>query len=400
VRVGSTWLSLGDLAASRRAVPDGSAYRFALPDGGEACIEHGDVRFRVRPVARGRKVAGHGGIDRPLWACVAGAGLVAATFIGLLAMIPADVLAFELEEDAIDPRFAGFSHLADEQKEPREEPEAGNDRPQGGLGQRHDGDEGKMGKPTAKSPRGVYALRGPADAIPQLARNFDAAQSARRAGILGLMAKQEGHFLASIHGGAFAVGNDDEDIWGGLAGTETGEAQGVIGGLGLVGTGRGGGGTGEGTIGLTNTGLIGKGGCTGGSARCRGVGYGPGGGSGVGFAQKGRKVPQVRPQAIADLDGSMDKAVIRRIVRAHINEVRACYNQGLARDPGLRGRVAVQFTIGGTGSVLSAVVGESSLRDAAVGSCVTKAVRRWKFPRPPSGGLTVVTYPFVMDPAT
>ncbi|MEM6996408.1 MAG: alpha-2-macroglobulin family protein, partial [Myxococcota bacterium] len=48
---------------------------------------------------------------------------------------------------------------------------------------------------------------------------------------------------------AMAVGNDDEDVWGGLTGTEVGEAYGV-GGLGLVGTGRGGGGTGVGTIGL------------------------------------------------------------------------------------------------------------------------------------------------------
>jgi hypothetical protein len=92
-----------------------------------------------------------------------------------------------------------------------------------------------------------------------MARNFDPDMMARNAGILGMMAQESGHFLASPYGGAFAVGNDDEDVWGGLTGTEIGEAFGV-GGLGLVGTGRGGGGTGEGTIGLGNVGLIGKGG--------------------------------------------------------------------------------------------------------------------------------------------
>ena len=63
----------------------------------------------------------------------------------------------------------------------------------------------------------------------------------------------------------------DEDVWGGLTGTEVGEAYGV-GGLGLVGTGRGGGGVGEGTIGLGNVGIIGKGS---GSGTGRGYGGGP-----------------------------------------------------------------------------------------------------------------------------
>jgi len=71
--------------------------------------------------------------------------------------------------------------------------------------------------------------------------------------------QQAGYFNKLPYDGAFAVGNDDADVWGSLTGTEIGDAYGV-GGLGLVGTGRGGGGTGEGTIGLGNTGLIGKGG--------------------------------------------------------------------------------------------------------------------------------------------
>jgi len=94
-------------------------------------------------------------------------------------------------------------------------------------GTRHKGEEGRMGKPTSKSKSGLYAMKGPKDPIPAPA----------------------GHFVASPYGGAFAVGSDDADVWGGLTGTEIGEAYGV-GGLGLVGTGRGGGGTGESTIGL------------------------------------------------------------------------------------------------------------------------------------------------------
>ncbi len=258
-----------------------------------------------------------------------------------------------------------------------------------GSGTRHKGEEGKMGKPTSKSKSGLYAMKGPKDAIPQMARNFDPEMAARNAGILGVMQQQSGHFLASPYGGAFAVGNDDADVWGGLTGTEIGEAYGV-GGLGLVGTGRGGGGTGEGTIGLGNTGLIGKGG--GG-----GTGSGYGRGAGAGFGGRGTRVPTVR-QAKAEVQGALDKDIIRRIVRAHINEVRYCYNQALARDPNAKGRVAVQFTIGGTGKVPSAVVQESTMKDAGVGNCIAQAVRRWTFPKPEGGGSVIVTYPFVLEP--
>ena len=121
---------------------------------------------------------------------------------------------------ATPPSVEAMTRPADAEAEP--EAYDVSDDEAGGLGTRHKGEEGKMGKPSSKSKTGLYAMKGPKNAQPQMARNFD------------------------------------EDVWGGLTGTEVGEAYGA-GGLGLVGTGRGGGGTGEGTIGLGNTGLIGKG---------------------------------------------------------------------------------------------------------------------------------------------
>ena len=81
-------------------------------------------------------------------------------------------------------------------------------------------------------------------------------------GVMGALSKDSGHFLASPYGGAFAAGDEDDTVWGGLSGNSVGEAYGV-GGLGIVGTGRGGGGTGQGTIGLGASGVIGKGSGTG-----------------------------------------------------------------------------------------------------------------------------------------
>jgi hypothetical protein len=254
-----------------------------------------------------------------------------------------------------------------------------------------------------------------------------------------------GHFLASPYGAAFAVASDDEDVWGGLTGTEVGEAYGV-GGLGLVGTGRGhtekryevkagtaitwsdGRPAGQVTAdhrfeaaprneggrscfdapiltGRVTTvtlcfapGDVGEVEVSGGMGTIGlGSGSGVAKGSGSGFGGRGKKLPQVR-QTKAEVKGSLDKDIIRRIVRAHLNEVRYCYNQGLVRDPALSGKVSIQFTISGSGSVSVATVASSTLSDENVASCIAKAVKRWTFPKPEGGGAVVVTYPFVLEP--
>jgi Ca-activated chloride channel family protein len=163
-----------------------------------------------------------------------------------------------------------------------------------------------------------------------------------------------------------------------------------VGGLGLVGTGRGGGGTGSGTIGIGNTGLIGKGG-GGGS----GSGYGRGGGEG--FGGRGARVPQVR-QAAPTVTGSLDKDIIRRIVRAHINEVRSCYNAALANDPNLAGNVTIEMTIGADGKLSTSLVTGNTTKDEPLAQCIAKAAQKWTFPKPAGGGTVTVSYPFVLSP--
>jgi len=94
----------------------------------------------------------------------------------------------------------------------------------------------------------------------------------------------------------------------------------------------------------------------------------------------------------------MDKDVIRRALREHLPEVRACYEAGLAQDPTIKGRVSIQFNIGPTGGVNVAVVAESTVKDSNVSNCIAKAVKRWTFPKPRGGGNVIVTYPFNLTP--
>jgi TonB family protein len=106
----------------------------------------------------------------------------------------------------------------------------------------------------------------------------------------------------------------------------------------------------------------------------------------------------VKPGELA-VRGTLDREIVRRTIRRHLNEVKYCYETQLVRRPSLAGRLSVQFAIAPSGQVATAVVQSSTLEDAAVESCVVQAVRRWDFPRPVGGGTVIVSYPFVLVPA-
>ncbi|WP_258183116.1 AgmX/PglI C-terminal domain-containing protein [Enhygromyxa salina] len=395
VELGEQHISLADLVASGRATSHGGAYHYALPSGAKAKVDHGEVRFSVNLVKRGAVVAGRGEIDWPFWGYFGGTATIATAFYMLMRSMPDDALAMELADDEAATRFASYFHQADEQDmaEPVEtESEESDEKAQSGeTGKRASGPEGKMGDPKQKSSSGAYAMKGPKSAVPRLARDFSPTASAQEAGILGILAAQDRHFLASVDGGAFAVGNDDADIWGNLVGTEHAAAYGT-GGLGLVGSGKGGGGTAGGLIGMGNHGLLGHGNGSG------GLYHGNEGGTGntTGFGERKKKVPAPRVGK-GKVTGDIDKDMIRRIVRAHLNEVRSCYNAGLTRNPSLEGRVTIQFSIVGTGKVSSSVVQENTSKDSSVANCIAKAVKRWKFPRVGKGGTALVSYPFMLQ---
>lgn len=191
--------------------------------------------------------------------------------------------------------------------------------------------------------------------------------------------------------GSAAMGNDPENALGALMGHGAGNFG--YGGLGLRGTGRGGGGTGNGNIGLGNLDTVGRG-----APGRAGSGYARGGGGGGGNL-RGRRasVPVVRA-GTATVRGSLSRDVIRRYIRRHLNQIRYCYEQQLAREPDLAGRVAVRFIIGPDGRVTVAAVANSTLASPAAEQCIAHAVQRISFPAIDGGGVVVVTYPFSFRP--
>ncbi len=91
------------------------------------------------------------------------------------------------------------------------------------------------------------------------------------------------------------------------------------------------------------------------------------------------------------------KDIVRRIARAHINELRWCYLSDFAQDPNLSGKIVLTWTIGADGRVSQAKIASDTVGDS-VAECSTKAVSRWVFPKPRAGGTVDVTYPFAFAP--
>jgi TonB family protein len=397
VTLGGQQRTLVELVASGEAHWMGSSYAFALPPDAVCVVDHGCVTFRVRSVAPGRLLGQELQVDKPFWLHNVASLVVLGSLLVLTHFVPGTAFDMGLDDLTAERRFVGTMNRLDVAHEgaSSSQEDASGDEAARSTTQRRASEARTLAKAASTHDGGLVSMRGPRDAAPVMARNLTPDMVARNAGILAMLDEHSGTFLASPNGGAFSTGGADEDVWGGSI-AEIGQTPG-LGGLGLVGTGRGGGGTGEGTVGFDDVGLGGGGGCR----RGRACGYGRG--SGAGFGGRGKRVPQVR-MAQAKVCGievgrcGLPPEVIRRVVRAHINEVRYCYNQGLARDPTMSGRVTIRFTIDRTGRVPAAAVQDSTIGDHNVANCVTKAVRRWSFPTPDGSSHVMVTYPFVFAP--
>ena len=231
-------------------------------------------------------------------------------------------------------------------------------------------------------------------AVKGTASPLDARAAAARVHDSTLLAVLDGprtSALADVFSEAPALGSDAQDIIGNLVASNVGPGWG-LGALGQRGTGRGGGGEGEGTIGdggpLKTIGRVGGG--------------GPGNygwGHGIGDLATHKPHGPDTILGIGSVHGTLDKEIIRRIVRRHLNEVKFCYQNALTRRPSLEGRLVTQFTIAPSGRVLAAVVQSSSLKEVSVEACVVNAIKRWEFPAPDHGGMAMVSYPFSFAPA-
>jgi outer membrane biosynthesis protein TonB len=232
------------------------------------------------------------------------------------------------------------------------------------------GDQGRLGKKDA-SPKETVIPKGEKDIL---------RDKVSKVGLLGLIGKErpQGSGLAKL----FAENTlEVEQAVAGMAGAHLVAGRGA-GGLSTTGAGLGGGGTGQGH-------LYGAGDMDTGGRASRGHGRGP--------TLASRKEHEVKLDIAAgnvDDGGGLTKEQVARVVRAHSNAIKFCYEKELQRKPTLSGKIEVYWVILPDGSVDKSKIASTSMEDAAVEGCVARQVKQWAFPK--SDGRTVVqSYPFL-----
>ncbi|RKI45369.1 energy transducer TonB [Corallococcus sp. AB004] len=123
--------------------------------------------------------------------------------------------------------------------------------------------------------------------------------------------------------------------------------------------------------------------------------------SGAGTVNTGQKqvvkVPQV-VDSVPEVDSSEVKPKdLARFIQSRKASIQRCYENGLKRDPSLKGRVMVRFDLTPQGRASNVEVEESTLRSDEVINCIKTTMRAWTFPFKPSDDVPV-SYPFIFSP--
>ena len=174
----------------------------------------------------------------------------------------------------------------------------------------------------------------------------------------------------------------------GMGGGGSGKSLGLAGAGGAAnnfGSGSGGEGSGQGGSG----GFGGSGG---------GPGFGSGSGNGKGGAGGHGRANVTIPPGDPSVSGGLTAQEIMAVIKAHLNEIRHCYEQLLQRSPSASGKISVNFVVGLSGNVSTVNVAEATLSDSVMRGCVTGHIQRWDFPKPRGGQPVTVNYPFVFNP--
>ncbi len=89
---------------------------------------------------------------------------------------------------------------------------------------------------------------------------------------------------------------------------------------------------------------------------------------------------------------------IARVVDSHTGAIRYAYNRELRKNPALKGKISLRFTIAADGNVTDCRLDESTMNWGPLETALVEMASKWRFPPIPEGVVTV-TYPFVFFPS-
>jgi outer membrane biosynthesis protein TonB len=133
-----------------------------------------------------------------------------------------------------------------------------------------------------------------------------------------------------------------------------------------------------------------KGGGQGGAASIGGLAT-SGGGNAVGYGTKGdAKVSgSVSTEGLEVDSADIDQGKLGSFIRARKGAINACYENSLKRNPSLRGKIVLRFTILETGGIADVSVISNGLGSPDVAQCIMNMIRAWRTPFRPAGSSTV-----------
>ncbi len=104
------------------------------------------------------------------------------------------------------------------------------------------------------------------------------------------------------------------------------------------------------------------------------------------------------PKAKISVRGGMSREAVLKVVTAHLDEVRDCYERELLHNPGLSGKILMEWLIKKNGKVRYAKIKFTNIGHSSdIHNCIQAQIVTWKFPKPTSGQEVLVTFPFMFE---
>jgi hypothetical protein len=126
-----------------------------------------------------------------------------------------------------------------------------------------------------------------------------------------------------------------------------------------------------------------------------GAGIGALGAGNIGKGKVGGAVTAAVSRNIG-AQGTIDKEAVAKVINSHLHEVSSCYERALLKEPGLAGKIVLEWQITTSGTVGFAKTKSSTMKSSAVEQCILTSLKTWRFP-PAKGAGVLITYPFMFN---
>lgn len=104
----------------------------------------------------------------------------------------------------------------------------------------------------------------------------------------------------------------------------------------------------------------------------------------------------IRSGKQTQIGGTISQHSIARLFRRKQSAIKTCYERTLKVNSNAQGKIKLLIVIGPTGQVQSVRVTQNETGDSQLAACITSKIRRWHFPRPKGGSVTLM-YPILLQ---